>query len=118
MKSSWVYLQISYIFNDSQVLTSGDHAINSKKIDVKRARAKPGKIFVGGLSSELSDGAIRDYFSQFGTVTDCELPFDKVKNQRKNGKTLKRGGGNGATKNLISPESQQIWGNQRKSAVG
>ena len=34
------------------------------------------------------------------------------------GKTLKRGGGNGATKNLISPESQQIWGNQRKSAVG
>ena len=66
------------------MLTSGDHAINSKKIDVKRARAKPGKIFVGGLSSELSDGAIRDYFSQFGTVTDCELPFDKVKNQRKN----------------------------------
>ena len=70
--------------NVPQVLTSGDHAINSKKIDVKRARAKPGKIFVGGLSSDLSDETIRDYFSQFGTVTDCELPFDKIKNQRKN----------------------------------
>ena len=32
----------------------------------------------------MSDEAIRDYFSQFGNVTDCELPFDKVKNQRKN----------------------------------
>ena len=67
-----------------QVLGSGDHAINSKKIDVKRARAKPGKIFIGGLTPEMSDDEIKNYFSQFGTVTECEMPFDKTKNQRKN----------------------------------
>ena len=85
----------------------GDHAINSKKVkflscannffeiicrdqlwtaqvDVKRAKAKPGKIFVGGLVPELEDEQIKIYFAQFGTVTDCEMPFDKTKNQRKN----------------------------------
>ena len=69
-------------------------------MDVKRARAKPGtvnlpvseifprnvlgKIFCGGLTTDLSDEEIRNYFSQFGSVTDCEMPFDKSKNQRKN----------------------------------
>jgi len=67
-----------------QVLGGGEHAINSKKVDVKRARAKPGKIFVGGLTETLSDEEIRNYFSQFGSVTECEMPFDKTKNQRKN----------------------------------
>ena len=71
---------------DIEVLggAGGEHAINSKKVDVKRARAKPGKIFVGGLTEILSDEEIRNYFSQFGSVTDCEMPFDKSKNQRKN----------------------------------
>ena len=89
----------------------GDHAINSKKVlikankyakksqkavviwstlacfvqvDVKRAKAKPGKIFVGGLVPELEDEQIKTYFAQFGNVTECEMPFDKTKNQRKN----------------------------------
>lgn len=66
------------------MLGSGDHAINSKKIDVKRARAKPGKIFVGGLTPDLTDDQIKNYFSQLGSVTECEMPFDKTKNQRKN----------------------------------
>ena len=65
-------------------MTSGEHAVNSKKVDVKRAKAKPGKIFVGGLTPEMQDEEIKNYFSQFGTVTDCEMPFDKTKNQRKN----------------------------------
>ena len=69
---------------DTEVLGGGEHAINSKKVDVKRARAKPGKIFVGGLTEILSDEEIRNYFSQFGSVTECEMPFDKTKNQRKN----------------------------------
>jgi len=62
----------------------GDHAINSKKVDVKRAKAKPGKIFVGGLVPELEDDQIKAYFARFGNVTECEMPFDKTKNQRKN----------------------------------
>ena len=54
------------------------------QVDVKRAKAKPGKIFVGGLVPELEDEQIKTYFAQFGNVTECEMPFDKTKNQRKN----------------------------------
>ena len=67
-----------------KVLATGEHAINSKKIDVKKARAKSGKIFVGGLTAELTDDQIKDYFSKFGNVTDTEMPFDKLNNTRKN----------------------------------
>jgi len=58
--------------------------LTAKKVDVKRAKAKPGKIFVGGLVPELEDDKIKDYFSQYGNITGFEMPFDKVKNQRKN----------------------------------
>ena len=54
------------------------------QVDVKRAKAKPGKIFVGGLVPELEDDQIKAYFARFGNVTECEMPFDKTKNQRKN----------------------------------
>merc|ERR1711944_50066 len=75
------------VFKDAEsinkVFEAGDHAINSKKVDVKRAKAKPGKMFVGGLKPELTDDAIREHFEQFGTILEFEMPFDKTKNQRK-----------------------------------
>merc|ERR1719402_1957337 len=37
------------------VFAAGEHCINSKKVDVKKARARPGKIFVGGLKAEMTD---------------------------------------------------------------
>ena len=49
------------------------------QVDVKRARAKPGKVFVGGLKAEMSDDDIKEAFAQYGTVTEVELPFDKVR---------------------------------------
>ena len=49
------------------------------QVDVKRARAKPGKVFVGGLKAEMSDDDIKEAFSQYGAVTEMELPFDKVR---------------------------------------
>ena len=67
----------------TKVFDSGDHAINSKKVDVKRAKAKPGKIFIGGLKPELTDEEIRKYFEQYGAILEFEMPIDKVKNQRK-----------------------------------
>jgi len=67
----------------SKVFEAGDHAINSKKVDVKRAKAKPGKMFVGGLKPELTDEAIKEHFEKFGTILEFEMPFDKIKNQRK-----------------------------------
>ena len=49
-------------------MAAGDHVINNKKVDPKKAKARHGKIFVGGLSTELSDDDIKTFFGQFGTV--------------------------------------------------
>lgn len=38
---------------------------------------------MGGLSTELSDDDIKNYFAQYGTIVDVEMPYDKSKNQRK-----------------------------------
>lgn len=67
----------------AKVMEAGDHAINSKKVDVKKAKGRTGKLFVGGLKAEMTDDDIRNAFSQFGTVTELELPMDKTKGQRK-----------------------------------
>ncbi|XP_043474263.1 RNA-binding protein squid-like isoform X2 [Leptopilina heterotoma] len=66
-----------------KIMSAGDHVINSKKVDPKKAKARHGKIFVGGLSTELSDDDIKSFFGQFGNIVEVEMPFDKTKNQRK-----------------------------------
>lgn len=66
-----------------QVLSQKEHVINGKTVDAKKAKAKPGKIFVGGITPDLTDDDIKTYFSQFGSITQVEMPFDKTKNQRK-----------------------------------
>uniref|UniRef100_A0A1E1W6C5 RRM domain-containing protein n=1 Tax=Pectinophora gossypiella TaxID=13191 RepID=A0A1E1W6C5_PECGO len=66
-----------------KVMAAGEHTINGKKVDPKKAKARHGKIFVGGLSSEISDDEIKNFFSNFGTIIEVEMPFDKTKNQRK-----------------------------------
>lgn len=67
-----------------KALTAGDHIINGRKVEPRRAKSRPGKIFVGGLPTDLTDEEIKNYFSQFGNITGIDLPFDKEKNQRKN----------------------------------
>lgn len=52
-----------------QIMSAGDHVINNKKVDPKKAKARHGKIFVGGLSTELSDDDIKNFFSQFGNAS-------------------------------------------------
>jgi len=75
------------VFKDSSsvkpVFDAGDHAINSKKVDIKQAKAKPGKMFMGGLKAEMTDEEIKTHFEQYGTILEFELPFDKTKNARK-----------------------------------
>lgn len=66
-----------------KVVAAGDHVINNKKVDPKKAKARHGKIFVGGLTTEISDDEIKTFFGQFGNIVDVEMPFDKQKNQRK-----------------------------------
>jgi len=65
------------------VFAAGDHAINSKKVDVKEAKAKPGKMFLGGLKPELTDDQIKTHFEQYGTILEFEIPMDKTKDARK-----------------------------------
>jgi len=65
------------------VFAAGDHAINSKKVDVKQAKAKPGKMFLGGLKPELTDDQIKAHFEQYGAILEFEMPFDKTKDARK-----------------------------------
>lgn len=50
-------------------MAAGDHVINNKKVDPKKAKARHGKIFVGGLSTELSDDDIKSFFDKFGKVS-------------------------------------------------
>jgi len=59
------------------------HTINGKKIEPRKAKVQTSKIFVGGLKEELSDEDIKTHFSQFGNITDAEIPFDKQHNKRK-----------------------------------
>uniref|UniRef100_A0AAG5DD17 RRM domain-containing protein n=1 Tax=Anopheles atroparvus TaxID=41427 RepID=A0AAG5DD17_ANOAO len=66
-----------------KVVAVSDHTINNKKVDPKKAKARHGKIFVGGLTSEISDEEIKTFFGQFGNIVEVEMPFDKQKNQRK-----------------------------------
>ncbi|KAG7199962.1 hypothetical protein KM043_014391 [Ampulex compressa] len=68
-----------------KLLASGDHYINKRKVDPKRVSKKSqhGKIFVGGLTPEITDEDIKSYFGQYGTIVELQAPFDKVKNQRK-----------------------------------
>lgn len=41
------------------------------------------KIFVGGLTSEMTEQDVRNYFVQFGQISEYQQPFDKMKNQKK-----------------------------------
>ena len=52
-----------------KVTAVAEHVINNKKVDPKKAKARHGKIFVGGLTSEISDEEIKTFFGQFGNVS-------------------------------------------------
>ena len=67
----------------AKVFEQTEHAINSKKVDVKKAKAKPGKIFIGGLKPDMTEEMIRSAFEAFGTVTEIELPVDKKDNNKR-----------------------------------
>ena len=57
-----------------KVVQVSEHIINHKKVDPKKAKARHGKIFVGGLTTEISDDEIKTYFGQFGNVS-CQYIY-------------------------------------------
>ncbi|XP_019865881.2 RNA-binding protein squid-like [Aethina tumida] len=60
-----------------------NHVINGKRVEVKIANVRPGKVFIGGIHIGLSDEDIKKYFERYGEIQQIEFPFDKQKNQRK-----------------------------------
>lgn len=70
-----------------ELLAAGTHYIGNKKIDPKKVTKKQlplnCKIFVGGLTAEMTDSIVQDYFSQYGTIVEYQAPMDKKKKQRK-----------------------------------
>lgn len=55
-----------------------EHVINNKKVDPKKAKARHGKIFVGGLTSEISDEEIKTFFGQFGNVSVINIKIEII----------------------------------------
>jgi squid-like protein len=60
------------------IVNAGELTVQNKKVEAKRAKARQGKVFVGGLPHEITDDEIKAHFSKFGNVVEMEMPFDKV----------------------------------------
>jgi len=80
------------LFNEAgsvdKVIAQETHTLHGRHIDPKRAKARGGrepikKVFVGGLDPDTPEADIRDFFQQYGKIEEIDLPFDKVKNQRR-----------------------------------
>ena len=66
----------------NKVLAEEGHAIKGKKVAVKKAASKQGKIYVGKFKdASISEDQIRDYFSQYGQVVEIQRPVDRSKNR-------------------------------------
>ena len=90
---------------DADVIVQKEHFIDGRKVDVKRAvprdkapaptrlltstisdktlsffigRTESKKIFVGGLSGDVTDEVFREYFCQFGAVKDAVVMLDRT----------------------------------------
>ena len=72
------------VFNEVETLNTvlaQDHAIKGKKVAVKKAASKQGKIYIGKFKDpSISEDVIREHFEQFGTVVEIQRPVDRSKN--------------------------------------
>lgn len=74
------------IFASDDVLASvleKDHVVKGKKVAVKKAASKQGKIYAGGFQEGVTDAEIRDLMAQYGSVIDIQRPVDRAKNEPK-----------------------------------
>lgn len=73
----------SYVVD--RILASGDIYVNGKKVDPRKVTKSttPGKVFVGGLTSEFTEEKLKEYFGTYGTITEIQWPIDRQKNQKK-----------------------------------
>ena len=62
------------------VLKGEFHAIKGKKVAVKKAASKQGKIYVGKFTTLVPEEDIKAHFGQYGTVVEVQRPVDRSKN--------------------------------------
>lgn len=78
----------------TQVMAMKPHILDKKTVDPKPATQKGGqgasggmgngqgsrvkKVFVGGIPNNATEEEIRQYFGQYGTITEMELKYDKA----------------------------------------
>merc|ERR1711988_1153127 len=67
-----------------KAVAQAEHNIQNKKVAVKKAQAKQGKVYIGKLPADLSDDDIKNHMATFCTIANIEQPFDKMKSERKN----------------------------------
>jgi len=73
------------VFNDKQAMEEvlkSEHEIDGKAVQVRRAGETAGnnltnKLFCGGLPHALSEDDLREYFAQFGQISNFEFIFEK-----------------------------------------
>ena len=58
--------------------TSGDSQGESSGRSTPNSDSAPGKLFVGGLSWQTNQDKLREYFGQFGNVTDVLVMKDPI----------------------------------------
>ncbi|KAI1708550.1 RNA recognition motif domain-containing protein [Ditylenchus destructor] len=60
-------------------LNSQAHSIDDKVVTVKHAhlRQRELTLFIGKLSPETTDESLREHFSKYGQLTDCEVKTDR-----------------------------------------
>lgn len=71
------------VFEDVDSLQSAlgqEHSIKNKKVAVKKAASKQGKIYVGKFMSPITEDEIRSHFEQYGSVVEIQRPVDRSKN--------------------------------------
>ncbi|XP_022172750.1 RNA-binding protein squid-like [Myzus persicae] len=66
-----------------KVFEHTNHEINGKIIEPKKAIPRKIKLFIGGLSPDLTPGDITRYFRRFAFIVNVEMPYDKVTKQRR-----------------------------------
>lgn len=75
------------VFKDASgikaAIDAGSHTINGEKVDASEAKIRQGKIFVGRLTPEISDEAIKSYFAKFGKIVGFEAPTERQTHQRR-----------------------------------
>lgn len=70
------------------------HFLDERQIDVKRAvsreeSSKPGahvqvkKIFIGGIRDSIDEASLQQYFSEYGKIVECKVPFDNEQQRPK-----------------------------------